>query len=967
MNSRFHFGLFFLLFSLHANLLGQNTIAFPEVTNFTKQNYQAGLQNWDFKQGSDGKIFVANNEGLLVYDGTFWSLYPLPNKTIVRSIEIDKASGRIYVGGQDELGYFEANNLGKLEYQSLINLLPTQERNFGDVWDIVFFQKAMFVRTNQKIFQIDRSKVKTYPASSEWVFMCAANQVLYAHDLKKGLLRLENNQWLPVFNKNFFPSNDPITSIIPSIENQLVVSTLKNGLFNLKGDQLFAFTHPNNRLFAEHRIYAATGLDNGWIALATNNKGVYIINQQGEIIQHFSKSERLQNNNVLSVFLDQQKNLWLGLDNGIDFIAYNSPVKQLIPLQEDGPGYTAIVYNQHLYLGTSNGLFKTQLETLTDISFSRGKFEVVPNTKGQNWSLSLINNKLLLGHHDGIYQIENNKGNLVESGTGYWNFLPYSLNQNNFKIAAGNYKGITFFENEGGRIANKGNIPGFIESSRYIVKDQANAIWVSHPYHGIYRIRKKDSSNYSIDSFSQKDGLPSNLNNHVFMVNQELVIATEKGVYTYAEEKKKFEPSINFQKILGSKSIRYLREDKDGNVWFIHEKEIGVIDYSGEIPKTVYLPEMKNKILSGFEFIYPLDAQNILVGGEKGFFHINYQKYKLNASKLRVDIGQVKITHTKDSLIWGGFPFKPSIDNEDYFLSPKISSDWKSIKFQYSSTTYGQQANVEYSFRLKGYDEDWSEWNNKTFKEYTNLNNGKYTFEVKARNNLGNESDIASFQFSILPPWYKTSWARIFFTLIIIVGVFYLYRWQQRSFQTEMKKLEDEQNRLKYIHELEITKTESELVALRNANLEAEINFKNTEMASTAMHLLKKGELLSKIKTELSQLSKRIDHDFANSEIKKLIKSLSEDENMDQEWESFSKHFDQVHANFVVKLKETHPDLTNNELKLCTYLRMNLTSKEIAQLLNISVRGVEISRYRLRKKLLLPTEMSIFDYLIGIK
>lgn len=967
MNLSFLFRLFLLFFFSPMALIGQNTIAFPEVTNFTKQNYQAGLQNWDFKQGNDGKIYVANNEGLLVYDGTFWSLYPLPNKTIVRSIEIDKSNGRIYVGGQDELGYFEANKQGKLEYQSVTNLLPKNDRNFGDVWDIIIYQKMIYARTNQKIFQLNGSNTKTFLSKSEWVFMSLLNQVLYAHDIQHGLFRFDNNQWTSIFAKNPFPPNDPITAILPSIENQLIITTLKNGLYKIKDNELVPFSSPNNRVFAEHRIYAAISLDNGWIALATNNKGVYIINQLGDIIQHYSKAERLQNNNVLSIFLDQQKNLWLGLDNGIDFIAYNSPIKQLIPLQEDGPGYTAIVYNQHLYVGTSNGLFKTPLETVTDFSFSRGKFEPVPNTKGQNWALTLVNNRLLLGHHDGVYLIEKNKGTLIESGTGYWTFMPVLNSQNGALIASGNYKGINIFEASGNNFINRGSINGFIESSRYLVKDQTNSIWVSHPYHGIYRIRKTDPTNYAIDSFSQKQGLPSNLNNHVFMINQEMVVATEKGIYTYVQEKNYFEPSNNFQKILGNKSIRYLKEDKEGNVWFIHEKEIGVIDFSAEAPKIVYLPELKNKILSGFEFIYPIDAQNILVGGEKGFFHINYQKYKMNTSKLRVDIGQVKIENNKDSLIWGGFQYKTADDDENKTYAPKISSDWKAIKFQYSSTTYGQQANVEYSYRLKGYDEDWSEWSSKTFKEYTNLNTGKYTFEVKSRNNLGNESDVASFQFNILPPWYKTSWARMFFTLLILAIIYYLYKWQQNSFQSEMKKLEDEQQRLKYIHELERSKTESELVALRNANLEAEINFKNTEMASTAMHLLKKGELLSKIKSELSQLSKRIDHDFANSEIKKLIKSLSEDENMDLEWESFSKHFDQVHANFVVKLKEAHPNLTNNELKLCTYLRMNLTSKEIAQLLNISVRGVEISRYRLRKKLTIPTEMNIFDYLIGIK
>jgi DNA-binding CsgD family transcriptional regulator len=132
------------------------------------------------------------------------------------------------------------------------------------------------------------------------------------------------------------------------------------------------------------------------------------------------------------------------------------------------------------------------------------------------------------------------------------------------------------------------------------------------------------------------------------------------------------------------------------------------------------------------------------------------------------------------------------------------------------------------------------------------------------------------------------------------------------------------------------------------------------------MHLVKKGEILTKVKNELSHIAKKIDNEYTITELKKMIKTLSEDEHLDEEWEYFTKHFDKVHSDFIVHLKEVHPNITNNEIKLCAYLRMNLSTKEMAQLMNISVRGVEISRYRLRKKLNLPTEVNLFDYLIGI-
>jgi DNA-binding CsgD family transcriptional regulator len=90
---------------------------------------------------------------------------------------------------------------------------------------------------------------------------------------------------------------------------------------------------------------------------------------------------------------------------------------------------------------------------------------------------------------------------------------------------------------------------------------------------------------------------------------------------------------------------------------------------------------------------------------------------------------------------------------------------------------------------------------------------------------------------------------------------------------------------------------------------------------------------------------------------------LNDIEKNDSNWEKFAVHFDEVNNNFLKNLKLRFPKLTNNDLKVCAYLQLNLASKEISQLMNIGVRGVEISRYRLRKKLGLSTEQSLIDFL----
>jgi ligand-binding sensor domain-containing protein/DNA-binding CsgD family transcriptional regulator len=947
---------FIILLFLPLCLKAQNTIGLPEIINYSKNQYNAGAQNWDIRQDKQGVIYLANNEGLLTFDGKTWQLYPLPNRTIVRSVLIGD-DGKIYVGGQDELGYFLPNAFGKLVFTSLINAISDPNRNFGDVWDIVSYKKGVYFRTSNQIFRFLNGKTMVFTAPGEFAYLETANDQLIVHDYEKGLLYFDKNKLVPIGAASMgglqLPKTDGVTAIIPIGENKALITTLKNGLYLLSQNQLDKISSPNNALFANERIYAATKVNEEWIALATTNGGVYIIDHSGNIIQRFARTEGLQNNNILSIFQDNQKNLWLGLNNGIDFIANNSAIKNISPQLNEESGYTAMVQNNQLYLGTSNGLFVAPLQPAKDLSFSKGNFSLVNNTRGQNWNLQQINGKLLLGHHEGAFEIKGNSAISFSNYAGFWNFTPYRTG-----IIAGNYKGLLYING-----STQTPIPNFLESSRFVAVDANLNTWVSHPYHGIFKI----DSNKQVTTYGIKQGIPSTLNNHVFLIKNKINLATSNGVYQYNKETNLFEPDGFFLSLLGNKSIRYLKEDKEGNIWYIHEKNIGVIDLTGDQPQLIDIPELKNKMLSGFEMIYPVDEHNIFLGGERGFYHINYKKYKQTTPQLSVQVRSLKIGSNLDSVVFGGYFNRldlPAIQLEERI--PLINYDLNSVRIDFAASQHGSLNNIEYSFRLKGLENNWSTWSNRTSKEYTNLFNGKYIFEVKVRNNLGTESAIATYSFEILAPWYRGIWAIVIYILIGITSFIFLYHWQKKKFVQQQLRFQEEQKKLVYIHELELSKTDGELAALRNEKLEADLNFKNTELASSAMHLVKKGELLTKIKTELNQITKKIDNEYAITELKKMIKTLGEDEQLDEEWEYFTKHFDKVHSNFIVSLKMIHPNISNNEIKLCAYLRMNLTTKEIAQLMNISVRGVEISRYRLRKKLNLATEVNLFNYLIAI-
>ena len=943
--------------------MGQNTIGLPEILNYSKIDYKAGLQNWDFKQDKNGIIYVANNEGLLSFDGSYWKLYPLPNKTIVRSVSIG-SDNRIYVGGQDELGYFSAGANGKLVYHSLVEQLPESDRNFADVWDIAFFNKEVFFRTSKKIIRYANKKVSIGIAASNWSYLGECKGKLYAHDKKTGLFVFENNKWKPLPTEHL--NNVEVTSIL-SIKDVIIMTTLKNGIYQYGIKGTTKIITPTTSNLEAQRIYTATAINNEWIGIGTANSGVVIIDDKGDMIQSLSKPEGLQNYNVLSIYADNQNNIWLGLDNGIDCIGFNKAIKHINPNFQDASAYATAIYKDKLYVGTSSGLYSVPIQSTGDLSFNRGKFNPIANTAGQVWSLANINEQLFLAHHEGAFKVEGDKAKQIDNQQGFWNFQSIRDGLGANTIVAGNYTGLLYLSETENGFKSK-PIQKFTESSRYVALNEGDYIWVSHPFHGLYKIKKDTTDGKSKPKlYTDKNGLPSILNNHVYSIKDEIVIATEKGVYGYNEQQDKFEPHVYYQKLLGNQSLRYLKEDKEGHIWFVHEKQLGVVDMSEKIPRIIYIPELNNRLLSGFEMVYPVNENNIFIAAENGLININYAKYKKSNYKLQVQLREVRVMGEKDSLLYGGYFGNINEKQiQPIQTAPKLKKQWGNLHFEFASTLFGLQNNLEYSYRLKGLDKNWSKWSNKTEKEYTNLPAGTYIFEIKVRNNFGEESEIESYQFTILPPWYFSEIAFASYVVLFLFIVLAIIHWQKKKFSAQQKRYEEEQKQLNYLKQLEIDQAKNKVTEIKNEKLQLEIDNKNTELLNFTMHLVQKGELLSNLKTHMSKMTKVLENSSGLDELKKMIKVINDAEKMDNDWENFVYHFDKAHNSFTMNLKQKFPKLTANELKLCTFLRLNLSTKEIAQLMNISLRGVELSRYRLRKKLELPTETSLFEFFNSI-
>ena len=944
----------------------QSPLALPQIENYSYGDYKGGIQNWDVAQDKKGVLYFGNNDGLLTFNGSFWNLYHLPNFTVVRSVEID-ANDRIYIGGQDEIGYFFPNKAGRLTYHSLMHLIPEKERQFADVWNVEIYGDEVFFRSITKILHYKDDRIVIYQPKLQWAYLGKANNKIYAQGSYGGLLVYQHGAWKPVDAGNAL-DQATVTAVLPFGKDSLLITTLKNGLFVMHNQQINPLRTSQDQTFLNDRIYCATQVNKDWYALGTTSAGIIIINKAGQLVQRYSFEEGLQKNNIRGMLIDHNRSLWVALDDGIDQIAINSAIKTIFPdKNKQATGYAVNLFKNKLYIGTSNGLYASPIQTgEKDISFSNKAFVEVKNAKGQVWSLEEINGQLLMGHEDGNFVVSGNEA-LRISGSGTWLFRPVSRVYPITDVLAGTYFGLQHLQYDNGKFIDKGALYGFNDSFRFLDFDPAeHTAWASHPNRGIYKLEISADFNkiQQTTIYGKQHGLPSNLHNYLFHIKNRRVFATEKGIYEYDFKTDAFKPSNLFQQVLGKVPLQYLKEDQDGKVWFVSNKRVGVIEQTNPTAATYtvsYLSELNEKVVGGFESIYVFNEENVFFGGSKGIYHLNYKKYKSSQAKSTVLLGQVKSIGEKDSVIFGGYFMQQGrvVDSQDGTTVVKLPYHQNSMHFEYSSTLYDQKSNVQYSYQLEGFDPAWSQWTAKSEKDYTNLPAGKYTFKVKSRNNLGNESPVVTYQFKVMPAWYRSIVANVIYFLIVVLAIYLVLRWQKLKHQKE-------QEHLSYLHQLEVDRNEREITNLQNEKLEADMDFKNRELATMTMNLVQRGEVLTRIKEVISTLVKK--HDVADSSqsFRHLLRLIRDVEKGDDNKTQFNMHFNNVNEDFFNTLKDLFPDITPNELKLCAYLKLNLSTKEIAQLMNITIKAVEVARYRLRKKLNIRPDINLYDFLMQV-
>jgi hypothetical protein len=668
-----------------------------------------------------------------------------------------------------------------------------------------------------------------------------------------------------------------------------------------------------------------------------------------------------------------------------------------------GIPYSSTVFGRDLYLTTSEGVFYSNLEA---DDLSNTSFQKIPTIQSVVWSIKEIDKKLYCGADDGAYVIENGKSKkLANSGT--WLFVPLKRRG---VMLSGTYEGLNVWQQNNGLWVLKNHISGFAESSRFVVEDKLGDIWVSHGNKGVYKLRL----NAAVDSvthvkiFNSINGLPQDFDNCVYKIGEEIVITSKAGVYRYDTKQEEIVKYDALSKILGNDCHIEKIHQFNKNLFFVIYNYGAVakikLNQNDSFTMLWKNEKLKGLFVGSYESLYPISENILLLNTQNGFVsYAETLKSKLQKPSIifRSFVASVDLVEGNSAkTIWEGHSVqKNSIKDFNYKENAFV--------FRFSSNRYEDEHNIQYQYYLTESNiVRWSGWTTVPLKEYNNLKPGSYEFQVRAKNTDGNISETDHFNFVILPPWYFTAWAYIAYTILFGIGVSIYARWIMHRFKRQKISFEKERNHSLWVKEKEIEeatiKAEKEIMRLEQEKLQTETNalqqkeilleqdkkmkeedfkkskmilelerekfenelkFKNQELSSLTLHMTQKNETFSKLKSQINKIIRQTPDQSMKENLVQLELMIQKGMNSSKEWEKFKEYFDDVHGNKLKRLKEHYPDLKTSSLKLCAYLKMGLSSKQISILMNTTSESVVKARYRLRTRLNLDKGQNLTDFL----
>jgi serine phosphatase RsbU (regulator of sigma subunit) len=744
-------------------------------------------------------MYFANNKGILKYDGSNWSI--IYTSSEVTSICYDSTEAKIFVGCVEDFGFLQLNDEGKYRFVSLSDRILIKGK-IGTVWDCISTDEGIYFLSDNKLIRYHEGKLSFWDPKNSFKYIFHVGKKLLISELGIGLFLVNNDSLHFIKGSEIFAESRVVfIDILQNNPNQLLIATREKGLFrstltfdNTSRPELNSWlvNKSTEELFKSTSLYSGIKLKDQNYAFCTVTGGLIITDYKGNLKAQYTIKNGLSSENLNDVFEDRLGNLWLCTENGISLIMWSLPVFTYNNSGNISGIVESMEYLQgRLFVATSAGIYVLNIKT--------NQFEKFNFPTTQVWQIVKIEGEeaLFATTPNGIYKIFPNGYQLL-SNTDLKAFAICKSKKYKNLYYLGLFDGLASFSYEKGLFQLHATSKAINYPIRAIHEDMKGNLWLSSNYNGIILIPALSNNlTAAVNSFCNfvnytvENGLPNLNANFIHEINGEIVAITYNGIYRLNTggdinsmslnqlaklkfskyvEKDPYNPKEDIQ-------IEELGQDSNKDIWIVAllpngKREIrqlrgGSVNKQIDIPFKIISKDKINQIY--FDSVYTWFGAT-----DQIYCYDQSKKYNFQ-SNFNAQIHTV--ISNLDTIFDGNYYVKIKRDSTSYNqistnqpeqLKRSFSYEVNDFTFFFSATSYIAYNPAQFSCILEGEDEKWSEWSNETSKVYMNLYEGKYIFKVKAKNIFGTESTVATYEFTILPPWYRTTIAYIIYIFLAI-------------------------------------------------------------------------------------------------------------------------------------------------------------------------------------------------------
>lgn len=768
----------FSLMSMEAGL--------PLLKNFKPKDYNAGTQNWALLQDSDGLIYAGNNVGVLEYDGVHWRTIATTNQSVVRSLALGN-DGRIYVGAKGDLGYIDKGRSQGAQFVSWRDRIPAAYRNFQDIRQTFVTEQGVLFIARSYLFLINDQEVRSWTSESAFMKAFQLNDRILIKEQDTGLLELKDGRLEPVTGTQLL-ADKAVFIAEQWNENQVLIGSRDAGFFLLGPDGMKSFTIPAGPELEQAMIYTSLRLRNGLLAVGTVRNGIYLLDQHGNVHSHINKFSGMLDDNIRALMEDRQQGLWSAMDHGLARVEASSAISMFNHVMGlKGNVLSLHRYQQQLFAGTSQGLFRLQADGV-----KAAHFAAVDGFSNQTWDFADFADTLLIANNKGVFQYRDGKAQLIYDAPVPAKVLLASRLQPNL-LWVGLQDGLVRLQFNGSQWQNLGRVEGISGNLNSLIEDNDGSLWVGSLANGIYRLQTNPSLRpgdsgitTAADVFTEAAGLPSQNRNSVHRWSGGLLFATVQGIYQFNQSTQSFQLHPVFRGLFADQPwVRSPTQDNAGRIWMINwnnqtgERQAGAAEKSGpDQPYHWSAAPLFPLADTPLDVILADEHDVTWFGGAEGIFRFDASRISRNTVAHPPLIRRV-VSRDNQTHFSGG-----------HLAKLELASDQNSLRIEYTVPRYGHLDTNLFQVQLLGNDPVWSDWHNETYRDYTNLEPGSYQFKLRYKNAFGEISEATPLHLMIAAPWYQSWWAYLLYMLLMLGLIKILIGWRVRPVLQENSKLE---------------------------------------------------------------------------------------------------------------------------------------------------------------------------------